>query len=206
MVRFSLLVSLLFSLAIAGFSQSYFTAMGLRLGSNFGITLQQKLAKTLTVEGIVSSNPIEDRTTATVLLEVHNPLISKRFNFYIGGGVHNRWQNYVEADQSIFRGVTAIAGGEMTLGRLNLSWDYKPVYHLNRDIMPFESETAVSLRYVFVKKVKSKKSPLKRSKKDKRKRAREKKKKQKERAKRKSEKQKEGSRSGLKDLFTKKEK
>lgn len=143
---------------IMGQAQSYITAMGLRMGSNFGISLQQKIVGHLTVEGIVTSSAVTNQTTATALLEMHNSLISKRFNFYVGGGFHERWQPSLDGTGQNLRGVTAIAGAEMTLGRINISWDYKPVYHLNATTLPFESETAVSLRYVFVKKGKKQKS------------------------------------------------
>ncbi|MCB0686520.1 MAG: hypothetical protein KDC53_08345 [Saprospiraceae bacterium] len=172
---------------IAGVNgQSYFTAMGLRMGSDFGITLQQKIVGHLTAEGIVSSSPVTQQTTATLLVEMHNPLISKRFNFYLGGGLHNRWLKDAEGDKLIRRGVTAIAGAEMSLGRINLSWDYKPVFHLNAESQPFESETAISLRYVFVKKIKGQKKNnfLKQSSKKKRKKERLKNKRRKEKEKR----------------------
>ena len=145
-------------LPIIGQAQSYVTAMGLRMGSNFGISLQQKIIGHLTAEGIVTSTAVTNQTTATALLEMHNSLISKRFNFYVGGGFHQRWQPSQEGVGQNLRGVTAIAGAEMTLGRINISWDYKPIYHLNTATVPFESETAVSLRYVFVKKGKKQKS------------------------------------------------
>jgi len=127
--------------------------MGLRMGSDFGITLQQKLAGPLTLETMVSSSAVTNETTATLLAEMHNPLISKRFNFYIGAGPHYRWLPPVEGQEDDFYGVTAIAGAEMTLGRVNISWDYKPTYHLNAKEFPFENQTAVSLRYVFIQKV-----------------------------------------------------
>ena len=173
------------------FAQSYVTAMGLRMGSNFGVTLQQKIVGHLTAEGIVTSSPVSNQTTGTLLVEMHNPLISKRFNFYIGGGLHNRWLQDIEGQKLVRRGVTAVAGAEMTLGRINLGWDYKPVFHLNTDTQPFESETAISLRYVFIKKIKGsgkqkflgqspKKKRLKERAKRKREKAKEKQKKEKD--------------------------
>ncbi|NND31864.1 MAG: hypothetical protein HKN76_04680 [Saprospiraceae bacterium] len=149
-----LALCILVPLCLSG--QSYFTAMGLRMGTDFGITLQQKILGNLTMEGIVSSSAISNQTSATVLAEIHNPLISKRFNFYIGGGIHQRWRSSFDAGPNL-RGITGIAGAEMTLGRINLAWDYKPVYHLNAQQSAFESETAISLRYVFVRKLKNKK-------------------------------------------------
>ncbi len=132
------------------------TAMGLRMGTDFGITLQQRILPKTTLQGMVSSSAATSQTTATILIQSHQPLISKRFNFYVGGGVHNRWIESLEEGTSSERGITAIAGAEMTLGRLNLSWDYKPVYHLNVERQAFESETAISLRYVFIKQQKRK--------------------------------------------------
>lgn len=188
-------------------AQSYVTAMGLRMGSDFGITLQQKIVGHLTAEGIVSSNPVTGQTTGTLMVEMHNPLISRRFNFYLGGGLHNRWLPDAEGQKLSRRGVTAIAGAEMTLGRVNISWDYKPVFHLNADSRPFESETAISLRYVFVKKIKGggkKSNFLKQSPKKKREKEREQKKKLKEKEKQRREREKSGKSNFIDKLFKKK--
>lgn len=137
-------------------SQAYFTAMGIRMGTEFGISLQQRILGGITGQGIVSSNAVDQQTTATALVQLHNPLITRNVNFYIGGGLHQRW-NRGEVPESGLRGVTGVAGAELTLGRINVSWDYKPVYHLNAVDHTFESETAVSLRYVFIKKLRNKK-------------------------------------------------
>jgi hypothetical protein len=186
-------------------AQSYVTAMGLRMGSEFGITLQQKLVGHLTAEGILNSSPISNQTTGTLLIEIHNPLISKRFNFYIGGGLHNRWLQSSEGQRLSQRGVSAIAGAEMTLGRVNLAWDYKPVYHLNIASNPFESQTAVSLRYVFVKKIKggrkNKEGLFKMSPKEKKQKEKNRKKKLKEKEKRQKAKGKEPGLKFPKNIF-----
>lgn len=137
-------------------SQAYFTAMGIRMGTEFGITLQQRILGGITGQGIVSSSAANEQTTASALVQLHNPLITRNVNFYIGGGPHLRW-NRSEVPGSGLRGVTGVAGAELTLGRINVSWDYKPLYHLNAPDNAFESETAVSLRYVFIKKLRSKK-------------------------------------------------
>ena len=112
-------------------AQSYVTAMGLRMGTDFGISIQQKILEKTTLQGIVSTSAAKSATTATLLIQTHQPLVSKRFNFYIGGGFHQRWIDELSEDRDIRRGITAIAGAEMTLGRFNLAWDYKPLYHLN---------------------------------------------------------------------------
>ncbi|MDH3651844.1 MAG: hypothetical protein OEQ53_19320 [Saprospiraceae bacterium] len=149
---------LLFSLGYTSLhGQAYITAMGLRMGRDFGVTLQQRILGRITGQGIVSTNPAREQTTATVLVQLHNPLITRHANFYIGGGVHRRWNQVRDLTAPELRGISGVAGAELTLGKVNLSWDYKPFYHLNATEHPFESETAVSLRYVFVKKIKRKK-------------------------------------------------
>ncbi len=137
-------------------SQAYFTAMGIRMGTEFGITLQQRILGGVTGQGIVSANAVNEKTTATVLVQLHNPLITRNVNFYIGGGLHQRWKRGEEPGSGL-SGVTGVAGAELTLGKINISWDYKPVYHLNATDHAFESETAVSLRYIFIKKLRGKK-------------------------------------------------
>jgi hypothetical protein len=183
--------------------QSYVTAMGLRMGSDFGVTLQQKIFGHLTAEGIITSSPVTNQTTGTIILEMHNPLLSKRFNFYIGAGLHNRWLRDGEGQSLSRRGVTAVAGAEMTLGRINLAWDYKPVFHLNTQDQPFESETAVSMRYVFVKKIKGSKDKglFSQSAKKKREKERMKKRKLKEKNKQKKEKSKNPKEKFPKNIF-----
>lgn len=146
------------SIPVVSEGQAYFTAAGLRMGSDFGVTVQQRIITRFTLQGIVSSSAVTNQTTGTLLAQMHKPLISKRFNFYLGGGVHNRWQQTAEGTDFQYRGFTAIAGAEMTLGRFNLSWDFKPVYHLNSSEKAFETETAISLRYVFIKKIKTKRN------------------------------------------------
>lgn len=152
-----ILISLcLFSWSIH--AQSYVTSAGIRMGTEFGISVQQRLIDKLTLQGILSSSIREQENTFTVLLQTHQPLISKRFNFYLGGGFHTQWQEAAEISPANRQGITAIAGAEMTLGRLNLSWDFKPQYHLftSDDPLRFQSETAITLRYVFIKKIKKK--------------------------------------------------
>ena len=147
----TLLLAMTFAGSIKG--QSYVTAAGIRMGSVFGVSLQQKIMNKTTIQGLISSSAARSETTATILIQNHQPLISKRFNFFLGGGLHQKWTDSVEEQRSVRRGITAIAGAEMTLGRFNLSWDYQPLFHLDGEANAFQNGTAVSLRYVFIKKI-----------------------------------------------------
>ena len=139
-------------------AQSYITAMGLRLGDNMGVTVQQRFFPRTTLEGIISSSATRQQGSATLLAQMHQPLISRRFNFYVGGGVSLAWSTTSESGQESLFGIAAVAGGEMTLGRINIACDLQPVYHREAQENPFQTSTAVSLRYVFIKKVKSRRN------------------------------------------------
>ena len=155
----SILVPLLMFFCTTLFSQAYFTAGGLRLGDEFGITVQQKVLKFTTVEGILQSGFRNKNTSLTVLLEQHKRLITKGLNFYLGAGVHKTWldQNLTDPLVDDPFGVTVVLGGEFTLGRLNLSLDYKPQINVWGGQKDFVSQGALSARYVLVKRIKKKK-------------------------------------------------
>ncbi len=136
-------------------AQRYRTAAGARLGSNFGLSVQQKVFKQATIEGIFQA-PLRNTDDAkiTILYEEHKKLIGKRLNFYYGAGFHTGWSASTEdANPS---GVTVIAGIEMSMDRLNLSLDYKPAINAFSGVRFFESQSALTLRYIIVKQKKKK--------------------------------------------------
>ena len=141
------------------FAQGYVTAGGVRMGDEFGITVQQKILKYTTIEGLLQSGIRSKNTTLTVLLEQHKKIITKGFNFYFGGGIHKTWVPNTTPDQKVNDpfGVTGVIGAEFTLGKLNFSLDYKPQINIWGGDQDFVSHGAFSARYVFVKKIKKKK-------------------------------------------------
>ena len=92
----------------------------------------------------------------TVLLEQHQKLIGKRFNTYYGAGLHKGWIVDGETDLDNPFGVTLVVGIEATMGRFNVSLDYKPVVNIFSGDQFWQSQSALSLRYVFVKPKKKK--------------------------------------------------
>ena len=142
-------------------AQKYQTAAGARVGTRFGLTIQQKILKSSTIEGIFQTNiGGKDDILLTFLWEQHNKLIGKRLNFYYGAGIHKGWilNQSVESGLKAPSGVSLIAGLEMTLGRLNLSLDYKPLVNVISGERFYESQSAISLRYVLIKAKKQKKN------------------------------------------------
>lgn len=146
-------------LSVTGFGQSYFTAGGLRLGTDWGLTIQQRVAKKTTVEFILQSSLFREEAMMTLLAEQHTPLISRRFNLYVGGGLHKGWNTatplYGTVDQPKYRdpfGITFIGGAEVSIGKLNASYDFKPVINISGGERFFYSQSGVSLRYIIAKK------------------------------------------------------
>ena len=142
---------LLINLFFACFSQSYFTAGGARFGTDWGISVQQKLFKHVTAEGIFQSSLFREEMLFTGILEHHFPVISKRFNIYTGAGFH---QGFITSQDPAYdppRGLTIIAGAEITLARFVISYDFKPAVNFTGGEYPWYSQTALSLRYVIIK-------------------------------------------------------
>lgn len=128
------------------------TAGGIRLGTDWGLTVQQRLLKKWSFEGIFQSSLTRDETVLTGIVEKHNPLIFKNFNILAGGGLHKGWshRNGENPTKNPF-GLTFIAGAEMTLGSLNFSFDFKPALNLSGGEKRFYTQTAISIRYVILK-------------------------------------------------------
>ncbi len=130
-------------------AQSYNTAVGLRLGTDWGLTIQQRVAKFTTVEAIIQQSFGKDETSVSLLLEQHKRLISKRFNFYIGAGIQKGWSGELDSlNEGDPFGIPLIAGAEFTINKLVLSYDFKPVINVLGG-SPFVVQSGLSLRYVF---------------------------------------------------------
>ncbi len=148
-----LVIALLFSGFVS--AQSYNTAFGMRLGTDWGLTVKQRVSKLTTLEAIVQSSLQREEAMVTLLAEQHFPMITRRLNVYAGAGLHKGWidggddETGAEYDDPF--GLSLIGGAEMSLGRFNISYDFKPAINLTGGEKTFYTQTAVSLRYVIVK-------------------------------------------------------
>lgn len=172
-----LLLSLLIAAAISSANaQRYGTAVGLRFGNNdvsrtVGITAQQRIMDRITLEGILQSD-FNRNTTFSFLVEKHHPILSKRFNYYYGGGVSfGSEESFVkdEANKQILHtygnattGIDLIAGLELTVLNTVLSLDYKPNINLNGREEFFRGQVGMSARMVLVKSKEQKRNQRKR--------------------------------------------
>lgn len=145
-----------FLLTIPVFSQAYMTAGGLRLGTDWGLTLQQRVGKNTTVEGILQSSLQREEVIVTGLIERHYPIVFKGLNLYFGAGIHKGWLNEparpeAGRDYNDPFGVSFVGGAELTLGRLNFSYDFKPAFNISGGEETFYTQTGISVRYVLLK-------------------------------------------------------
>jgi hypothetical protein len=159
-------------------AQRYGTALGLRLGNNdygrtIGISAQQRIAERITIEGIAQSD-LSRNSTLSFLIEKHQPIISKRFNFYYGGGIsfgNEESIRKIEKSKQIIQtygnattGVDLIGGIEMTLLNSVISLDYKPNINLAGREDFVRGQVGISARMVLVSSKDQKKKQRKREK------------------------------------------
>ena len=147
---------LLFISAISVLSihaQKYTTAAGVRLGTGIGLTVQQSLWGKNTLEGIIQKGFFNDLTSISVLFEQHHNIFSKGTNFYLGAGPHVGIYGNNKKTTNIKNpfGASFIGGLEFRLGKMLLSFDYKPSLNLAGGEGFFDSQAGLSLRYIFIK-------------------------------------------------------
>ncbi|MDO7884651.1 hypothetical protein [Hymenobacter cheonanensis] len=139
------LLLLLLTLSERAFAQKYDTALGARLGGgNYGLTLQQRVASRVTIEGIAGLGQRE--YSGTVLGEYHFGILGPSLNYYFGAGGHLGHNK----DTGGFSGLDALVGVEYKVAFLPvvLSFDFKPTLEFAGDDYA-RFPTAFSIRYVF---------------------------------------------------------
>ena len=143
-------------------AQPYFTAAGLRVGNVLALTVNQRVAQHTSLEFLMGEQLTQKVSFATAMVKQHqNVLIGRGINIYMGAGGQWSWKN--KADTTISEiGAVLLAGAEVTFGRLNLSWDFRPLILFGDRDQNFYPETAFSFRYIFIKKdpFKKKKEPF----------------------------------------------
>ncbi len=157
-IQIILLFALLLNVCTA---QSYFTTGGVRLGSDYGLSLKQRILKKTTIEAILSSEGnINSNLGLSLLYDRHRSILTRNFNLFYGAGISWRW-DYVNNESGYTKntsfGIPLQGGIEFSIGRINLSWDYTPVLFLSNKTNAFTSSKGLSVRYVFVNKKEGKK-------------------------------------------------
>jgi hypothetical protein len=152
MTRFFLILTTILLINSCIVAQHYKTAGGLRLGNEIGLTFQQVIGEKVTLEAIYSTRQSVSTHNFALLGERHFNLVSRRINFYGGAGGHFGLLKEAKPGYQHTAGVSAIGGMELTIKRLNFSFDYKPAINLVKgdNQSRFAGQFAVSARYIFV--------------------------------------------------------
>ncbi len=151
---FTLTTLLLSTCALAGWAQSYKTAGGIRIDNGLNLTLKQHIANGWAAEGILHTSIGSRDLGATLLAEKHHRILFRGINIYYGAGAHYYWQNEPLRQEAPYAenvyGASFIGGAEVSLGRINVSIDWKPELHLNGGGFDWNG-SAISVRYVLAK-------------------------------------------------------
>lgn len=149
------------------YAQGYTTALGVRLanGDDFrsgGISLQQRIFNKFTIEGIAQTD-FSHNHTFHAMIQMHQNIITKSFNFYLGAGVcggieennYTATLNGNTVTTTTFNnktfGADLIAGLELSVLRFNISLDYKPNFNFYGREDWYQGQIALSLRYILFK-------------------------------------------------------
>jgi hypothetical protein len=152
-------------------AQRYGTAAGIRFGNSefnrtIGLSLQQRVFERVTLEAILQSD-FSRNTNFSLLAERHRPIISKRFNYYYGGGISlgieesfvknedTRQIDHTFGNSTL--GMDLIGGIEFTVANTVLSLDYKPNINLSGRSEFYRGQVGISARTVLVKSKEQKK-------------------------------------------------
>lgn len=173
-----LLTIFILGFSFSTFAQQYGTALGLRLGNSdlyrtLGLSVQQRIAPKITLEGIIQTD-FSRNSTVSILVEKHHSLLSKRFNFYYGGGMafgsEESFQKRPETKEIIHTygnqtlGIDLIGGIELALAGAVISFDYKPNINLTGREEFYRGQMGISARTILVKSKEQKKKQRQRQK------------------------------------------
>jgi hypothetical protein len=173
-----LLILFVFISITPSMAQRYGTAAGIRFGNSefnrtIGLSLQQRVFERVTLEAILQSD-FSRNTNFSLLAERHRPIISKRFNYYYGGGINFGREESFKKNESTRQidhtfgnstvGVDLIGGLEFTVANTVLSIDYKPNINLSGRSEFYRGQVGISARTVLVKSKEQKKKQRQRQK------------------------------------------
>ena len=157
MKTFTILSTLAFVITVhCCTAQSYNSALGMRFGTDWGLTYKHRIAKKITVEGQLQSSVNRDEAILSLMLEKHFNILTRHANIYWGGGVHKGWIDdvYEGVEVKDPMGITLIGGAELSIAKLNISYDIKPVLNVVGGEKDLYLQSGVSVRYILQKREK----------------------------------------------------
>ena len=134
-------------------SQAYDTTLGLRAGTDVGISVVQRVAKRVTLEALYRDAVLDDNRNIDLLVKRHSNMITRRLNIYTGIGL-GHVASLDDDRQVIDRAFTIpmMIGAEVVFTNLHIGFDIQPSLALGevsgRRVIP---STALSVRYIIFK-------------------------------------------------------
>lgn len=155
-LRIFLFAFVILCTAITSQGQSYNTAFGFRLGEELGFSLVQRVANHTSLDLSASDGLFAGHKYVSLQARSHYGIISRRFNFFLGGGGFVRSNEVAKDDYPApdkVGGISGVMGAELTLGRISVSIDYIPQYVMSKTYtgQKLTADSAFSLKYVLWK-------------------------------------------------------
>jgi hypothetical protein len=127
---------------------------GIKLGDGIGLTGAYRFKDKLTAEVLLKPEIFSDYSLVSVMVKRHYSILgSRRLNLFAGGGLFTLSEsNLIDSRTNAF-GIGFALGCEMTVGRVNVSYDYLPLFTVNQNDYNknFHMNNGFSIRYVFDK-------------------------------------------------------
>lgn len=134
------------------FAQAYNTTLGLRAGTDIGVSVVQRIGKKITIEGLYRDAVLDDTRNADLLLKRHFNALTRRINLFTGLGIG--YIDKLNADRESIQNAFSmplILGAEIVLINLHIGLDFQPSFAFNeidgRRLLP---SAAFSIRYILV--------------------------------------------------------
>lgn len=137
---------------LALFGQKYNIAAGLRWGGDFGLSVTERIAKRVTLEQNFNSENNDYYYSFFALGKYHQPIITKRFNWFYGGGPGIvRLKETNEYKESTSFSLLMQTGLEYTINRATFYIALEPYFFSANSNTRFKMHKVFALRYVIMK-------------------------------------------------------
>ena len=139
-------------ISVISIGQKYNTVMGMRFGEDIALSFEQRLLGNYTFQFEHQDGLFTDSKFSSFMLKKHHGILGRRFNVFMGGGaiLKQKINNGDLNDGKIQKGLGLTFGGEFTLGKINITYDYVPGFVLGSAIdgPRFFSSSGIGIRYV----------------------------------------------------------
>lgn len=132
----------------SAFSQVYVRSSGIRMDeSSIGLSMVQRIFKTMTVEGIIDFRQRE--FGAALVPRFHSRVIGRRLNAFVGFGAQTGFVKVTPTKLQPYWGVGGMVGLEYKFNfiPIHISYDFRPLLQLDGhpDIFGFQSSFAIRI-------------------------------------------------------------